>query len=341
MKLISFAVPSYNSEAYLRKCVDSLIPGGEEVEILIVDDGSTDSTPQIADEYERDHPGMIRAIHKENGGHGSAVNAGIENATGLFFKVVDSDDWVNPQSYAEILERLKELVEKGTIPDAFISNFVYEKEGVKKKKVMRFKRSFPVDRVFGWNEAGALHRGHYILMHSVMYRTQLLRECGLKLPEHTFYVDNIYVYEPLIFVNSLYYMDTNFYRYYIGRADQSVNEEVMIGRIDQQLFVNRRLIDFYCSHRPQIQRVRQLSRYMFLYLEVITCISEILLIKSGTGENLKKRDELLEYIKKRDFLLYLRLRYNATGEYLNLPGKGGRRLAVGGYSLLKRIYNFN
>lgn len=103
MKLLSFAIPCYNSEAYMKNCIESLLPGGEDVEILIVDDGSKDGTAQIADEYQEKYPTIVKAIHKENGGHGSAVNAGIENATGLYFKVVDSDDWVKESAYKKIL----------------------------------------------------------------------------------------------------------------------------------------------------------------------------------------------------------------------------------------------
>ena len=98
MKLLSFTVPCYNSAAYMGKCVESLLKGGEDVEIIIVDDGSTDETAQIADDYAEKYPSVVRVIHKENGGHGSAVNAGIENAQGLFFKVVDSDDWVKEEA---------------------------------------------------------------------------------------------------------------------------------------------------------------------------------------------------------------------------------------------------
>lgn len=86
-------------------------------------------------------------------------------------------------------------------------------------------------------------------MHSVIFRTKLLKDCGLKLPEHTFYVDNIFVFEPLPYVKKMYYMDVNFYRYYIGRADQSVNEQVMIGRIDQQLKVNKIMVDYVVSKK--------------------------------------------------------------------------------------------
>ena len=106
MKLLTITVPCYNSENYMKKCVDSLLEGGENVEILIVDDGSSDKTAQIADEYAEKFPTIVRAIHQENGGHGEAVNTGLRNATGIFFKVVDSDDWVNKEAYLKILSTL-------------------------------------------------------------------------------------------------------------------------------------------------------------------------------------------------------------------------------------------
>jgi len=137
----------------MSKCIDSLLVGGKDVEILIVDDGSTkDRTPQIADEYAAKYPDIVKAIHKENGGHGSAVNTGIDNATGLYFKVVDSDDWVKQEAYLQILDKLRELTAGPVTLDMLISNFVYEKEGEKKKKVMQYRRSIPVDRMFTWSD---------------------------------------------------------------------------------------------------------------------------------------------------------------------------------------------
>ena len=325
----------------MRKCIDSLLIGGEDVEILIVDDGSKDGTAKIADEYEAKYPTIVRAIHKENGGHGSAVNTGIENAKGLYFKVVDSDDWVREQPYRKILDTLREMTENGTPLDMLISNFSYEKEGEKHNKVMRYRHALPENRVFGWNEVKHFHKGQYILMHSVIFRTKLLRDSGMKLPEHTFYVDNIYVFEPLPFVKNLYYLDVNFYCYYIGREGQSVNEQIMISRIDQQIKVNKIMVDYMVENQAKLAGKRKMRKYMLNYLEIITVISSVLLIRSGTDENLEKKRELWQYIKEKDRKLFFRLRYGVLGNSMNLPGKGGRKITVEGYKLCQRFFKFN
>lgn len=325
----------------MRKCIESLLPGGEDVEILIVDDGSTDGTGAIADEYEKRYPSVVKAIHKENGGHGSAVNTGLAHASGLFYKVVDSDDWVKESAYRKILETLQDIIAGGETLDMMISNFVYEKEGEKKHKVMKYRHALPQDKIFGWNEVRHFRKGQYILMHSVIFRTKLLRECGLELPEHTFYVDNIFVFEPLPFVNKMYYLDVNFYRYYIGREGQSVNEEVMIGRIDQQIRVNKIMIDYFIEKKAKICGKRKLKQYMLNYLEIITVISSIMLIRSGTDENLEKKMELWQYIRQKDIGLYMHLRYGVLGNSMNLPGKGGRKISVEGYKICRRFFKFN
>jgi glycosyltransferase involved in cell wall biosynthesis len=338
MKLLTVTVPCYNSEAYMVKCIESLLPGGEDVEILIVDDGSTDKTAEIAERYAKEYPSIIRTIHKENGGHGSAVNTGIENATGIYFKVVDSDDWVRLESYMKILSSLREIVGGQQVIDMVISNFVYEKEGKKRKKVIAFKHVLPNEEVFTWDEVGHFNMTQYFLMHSVIYRTKLLRECGLKLPEHTFYVDNIFVFNPLPYVRNMYYIDTNFYRYYIGRADQSVHESVMIQRIDQQILVNKLMIDYLTSTKVANKKT---YRYMVKYLDIITTVSSIMLIRAKTDEALEKKKELWEYLKKKDRKLYNRLRHGLMGQTMNLPGKGGRKISTGLYKLAQKFVQFN
>lgn len=341
MKLLSIAIPCYNSQDYMAKCIESLLPGGEDVEILVVDDGSKDDTARIADEYAAKYPTIVRAIHKENGGHGSAVNTGIENAQGVYFKVVDSDDWVKEDAYLAILNTLRELIGGEQALDMLVSNFVYEKEGERRKKVMRYKHVLPEGRIFGWNDVGHFHVGQYILMHSVIYRTKLLRECSLKLPEHTFYVDNLYVFEPLPYVRNMYYLDVNFYRYYIGRADQSVNEKVMTGRIDQQIKVNRLMVDYFSEKQASVASNKPMFKYMLSYLDIITTVSSILLIRIGTEEALEKKKELLSYIRQKDKKMYRKLRYGLLGNCMNLPGKTGRWISVEGYKICQKFFGFN
>lgn len=341
MKLLTVTIPCYNSEEYMEKCIGSLLTGGEDVELIIVNDGSTDRTREIADRYAQEYPSVVKVIHKENGGHGSAVNAGMANASGLFFKVVDSDDWVKESEYRKILEFLRETAGGETVLDMLISNFVYEKQGEKKNKVMRYRHALPRDEMFTWKQVRHFHKGQYILMHSVIFRTKLLQECGLKLPENTFYVDNLFVFEPLPYVRNMYYMDVNFYRYYIGREGQSVNETIMISRIDQQIKVNKIMVDYMVENKQKLKSNRKMCSYMTNYLEIITTVSSILLIRGGTEEHLEKKKELWNYIKQKDKVLYIRLRYGILGNSMNLPGKGGRKISMEGYRICQRFFKFN
>ena len=175
-------------------------------------------------------------------------------------------------------------------------------------------------------------------MHSMIYRTKLLQDCGLELPKHTFYVDNLFAFEPLPYVKNMYYLDVNFYRYFIGRDDQSVNEKVMIKRIDQQIRVNKLMADVF--HKCQFDN-KYCKKYMLSYLDIITTVSSIMLVRAGTKEALDKKKELLEYIREQDRWLYRKLRYSLLGRAANLPGKGGRKMFVAAYKVCQKFYGFN
>lgn len=338
MKLLSVVIPCYNSQEYMRYCIESLLPGGDDVELLIVNDGSSDQTADIANEYAKKYPTIIKAIHQENGGHGEAVNTGIRNASGYYLKVVDSDDWVDTRAYLKILEKIHDFITREKSVDMMISNFVYEKEGAKYKKVMKYENVLPEGTIFTWNDIGQFRKGQYLLMHSVIYRTQLLKECGLELPKHTFYVDNLFVYRPLEHVQKIYYINVDFYRYFIGREDQSVNERVMIKRVDQQIKVNKLMIEQVNLENVTSQKLRE---YMLHHLEIVTIVSAILLIRSGTAENLKKKKELWEYIKEKDINFYYHLKYGILGRTINLPGRVGRGISVSVYKISQRLVGFN
>lgn len=337
MKTITFAIPCYNSEEYMAKCIDSLLIGGDKVEIIIVNDGSKDNTAKIADSYAEKYPTIVKAIHKENGGHGSAVNSGIANATGKFFKVVDSDDWADPESYKKVMKFLNLVIEHDQDLDMLIFNYVYEKVGAKHKKVMK-PSGLPKGKFFTWEDVGHIQKAHYILMHSIVYRTQLLRDCGLKLPEHTFYVDNIYAFQPLPFVKDMYYMDVPFYRYFIGRDDQSVNEKVMISRIDQQLRVNRMMIEIFSNAKFPYKKCK---KYMRNYLEIITTISFTFLTLAATKEADDKKIQHWCDIQKIDKKIYRYLRRSIFVRSSSIPGTAGRKFVRFIYSMAKLIYGFN
>lgn len=341
MKVLSVAIPCYNSEAYMANCIESLLVGGEDVEILIVNDGSKDGTAAIADAYAAKYPHIIRVIHQENGGHGEAVNTGLRNATGAYYKVVDSDDWVDVPAYKKILALLKQMLTDGSQLDMLISNFVYDKQGASHKTVMNYRSVLPQNKLFGWAEIGRFRKGQYILMHSVIYRTQLLHECELQLPKHTFYVDNIFVYQPLPYVKTMYYLDIDFYHYFIGRNDQSVNEKVMISRIDQQLRVNRLMIDYYDLYNTDFITDKQLRQYMMNYLEIITCISSVMLIRSHQPENLRKRDDLWEYFQLSNPRMYKKIRNGLLGRTMTVKTTVGRRFTEIGYLLARKFFGFN
>ena len=340
-KIITFAVPCYNSADYMDHCIRTLLSGGEDIEIILVDDGSTkDDTPAICDRYAADYPEIVRVIHQENGGHGEGVNQGLRHAAGLYYKVVDSDDWLDETALARVLNKLREFSAAERPVDLLVANYVYEHVADGTQKVMRYTNVFPEERVFTWAEIGRFRPSQYLLRPSVIYRTQLLRECGLELPKHTFYVDNIFVYQPLPWVKSMYYMDLDLYRSFIGRADQSVNERVMVSRVAQQVRVTRLMID---SHdlNAVYQENKKLARYMISYLSMMMTISSIFLIIDGSPEALGQKTELWEYLRTVNPELYHKLKYRSVSMVGNIPGYQGRKLSVQLYRLARRIYKFN
>lgn len=336
---LTVVIPSYNSQDYMRRAIDSILTSGfEDVEIIIVDDGSMDRTGAIADEYASRFPAAISAIHQENKGHGGAVNTGIANARGVYVKVLDSDDWFDPQAFTTLMATLRFFVSKEKPIDLVITNYVYEKVGARHKKVMRYRGVFPPDRPFTWEDMGRFGLTRYLLMHSMVFRREVLLASGMVLPEHTFYVDNLFVSVPLPYAQSLYYLDVNLYRYFIGRSDQSVNESVMIKRIDQQLRVNRLMLDNMVSIRPESPKLREVMLHHF---EIITAISSILLIIRGDEDAFALKDELWEDIRGKDIHLYRVMRRRLLGMVINFSGALGHLISSMAYNVAQRIFGFN
>lgn len=338
MKLITFTVPCYNSAAYMDRCIETLLPAGEEAEIILVDDGSTDDTGRIADEYAAKYPDIVRVIHQENGGHGEGVNQGVRNASGLYFKVVDSDDWLDGKALAEVMDRLREFAAMEQPVDLLLCNYVYEHVVDNTRHVISYKGILPEGRPFVWEECGKFPPSQNILMHSVIYRTQVLRDCGLDLPLHTFYVDNLFVYVPMTRVKTLYYVDRVFYHYFIGREDQSVQEAVMIRRINQQLKVNWLMFQQVDLDQVENQRLR---RYLLNYLEIVTTVSCVLLYRSGTPEHLEMERRFWQDMERDYPRHYALLSRRMFGRVLGAQNAAARRFTLAVYRLSQKIFGFN
>ena len=239
-----------------------------------------------------------------------------------------------------MLETLKKFVAEDTLVDMLLTNYVYEKiDGdYHHQRRMIYTLLFDQERIMSWHDMKRNIKGFTILMHSVTYRTQMLRDCHLELPKHTFYVDNLFVYEPLPFVKTIYYLNVDFYRYYIGRDGQSVSEKNMIKRIDQQLYVNKRMVDAYDLWAIEEEHLRE---YMLSYLETITVVSTCIAYVSNDPVNLKKAKDLWKYIKNKDPKTYRHLRWGVLGHAMNLPGRFGRHLSVRAYKISQKFMGFN
>ena len=340
-KLISFCIPSYNSENYMRKCIESILPGGEDVEIIIVNDGSKDKTGEIADEYAAKYPTICRAVHQENGGHGEGVNQGIRLGKGLYLKIVDSNDWVNEEALLTLIAKIKEHKAAGTLPELYITNFVYEHVEDNTTYVRSYKKNFKENVIATWKDMKPFHYSSTLLMHSLMYRLDVLRSSGLVLPKHTFYVDNLYAHNPLPYVKNYYYMDLNFYRYFIGRSDQSVNWDVFAKRTDQQ---NRVMLGMATAFH--LYDIKKTDKHLFKYLKhnlaALMSVTYAFTYAKITKEKKQALKQLLKDIKAFDPKVYRFLKYRSYVCVCTYLGDWiGRKLVIYGYKRLNKKLKFS
>lgn len=339
-KTLTFVVPAYNMTEYLERCVMSLIAAkrNDDIEVLIVDDGSSDGTLEMAQKFEARYPGIVRAIHQENKGHGGAVNTGIAAASGMYVKVVDADDWVGPESLEQVMAVLREEADSTEPIDMLVTNYVYDKVGKRNKHMVNFRHAMKAGERLAWNDLGHFGLAEYILMHALTYRTAVVRESGMQLPEHTFYVDFIYAYQPFPWVKTMKYLDTPFYHYFIGRDGQSVQTDVMIRRVDQLRLVNQCMV----RATPERGTVPDgLYRYMIHFLAIESSVASVFMILSRDPENYEKKKDMWDDIKAYSPTIYKDVRKKAMSRALNLRGSIGRFVIRKGYFVAEHVVGFN
>lgn len=236
-KVLSVSVAAYNAEEFLRKCLDSFVAVKQHdlLEILVVDDGSKDHTKEIAEEYVKKYPDMICLIAKENGGHGSTINAALEKATGKYFRVIDSDDWVDPGDMDALLDYLKDAK-----TDMVLGNYreVYPDH----THELDVHQNYEYYKSYSFDE---MNPKFLFAMHSICILTENLRKLGRKIPEHCFYADTSYFYNAACAADTVSFIPGCVYQYRLGREGQSVSAEGWYKHIEDFLKIERSMMDYY------------------------------------------------------------------------------------------------
>ena len=323
----------------MEKCVDSLLKAGDEAEILIVNDGSKDRTGEIAAAYAAQYPDIVRVLTQENGGHGEGINHGLREAAGTYFKVVDSDDWLDQDALAKTLEHLRRLHAQGDV-DLFLANYVYEYQGAKSNRVIHYRNCLPEQKVFSWEETKWFRPWQYITLHSSIYRTQILKDLNFELPKHTFYEDNLFVYLPLPYTSRLYYLDVGLYHYCIGREDQSVSEQNMKSKCSHQIRISKEIFKAYhvADYKEKNPRLaKYLDHEVVLMLVLATAFTRM----NRTDEAEKMMDDMWKELYRHDPKYARRVKNRSFATLVSLPGKPGREIGLLGYRIAHRFIAFN
>lgn len=242
-KILTLAIPSYNMEKYIENCLNSFIDKRvmKDIEVIIINDGSKDKTLTIAKSYEEKYPDTFIAVDKENGGHGSTINKGIELAKGKYFKVIDCDDWVDTGEFVKFVDFLKTID-----ADFVITNYTEQYEETLESVERKVANRFVLDKIIAFDDVLQKSSG-MIPMHSVTYKTEILINNKIRLFEKCFYVDVQYNLFPVEYISNCICKTYNVYQYRLGRAGQSVSGEGFLKHIDDHRRVVLSTLD-YCKN---------------------------------------------------------------------------------------------
>lgn len=238
MKILTISIAAYNMEKYIKETLDSLVDERiiEELEIFIVDDGGTDHTLEIAQEYAQKYPRSFFPVHKENGGYGSTVNYSIQHATGKYFKTLDGDDWFDTEGLYQLVMLLK-----ATDADVITTETQETRRNADHRhKPTEENRTFQAKKIDDVKSLSALGNPE------LTYKTEVLKKSGIKLPEHILYTDGIYMVIPFCAAETILTTDIVVYYYRIGRDGQSISKESRIKHKNEQVEVLRQLM-LFCS----------------------------------------------------------------------------------------------
>ena len=296
MKIITFIIPSYNVEKYLRKGLDSfLVPElADQIEVIVVDDGSSDGTAAIAREYVEKCPEIYRLLQKPNGGHGSAINAGSREAQGKYFKVIDADDWVITENLPEYIRYLEESTAEVILTPFHMVDMITGERTIQKMYIDDYGRIYtPNELAENWK---AFDR--CTTFHGITYNTTFYNKYRHELPEKVFYEDQEYATIPFCYAKKVAVLDLYIYQYLVGNSEQSVSQNNQIKRIGHLETVINGMLTYWKKHCTDVEFCRS---YFLRKLEAIV-FSHYVIMCIATDEKVlgRKRCRILNKAIKKD-----------------------------------------
>lgn len=261
-KILTISIAAYNAENDIERCLSSMTNTRvlDKLDIIVINDGSTDGTGNIVEKYTSKYPASIRLINKSNGGHGSTINVGIRNASGKYFKIVDSDDWVDKDGIEKLVDFLS-----GNEVD-MIMNPYHE---VSYEDTSHRKLFDPADNKTVTSQINSIDKlkgTEMLYMHSLTFKTDCMHNMGAIIDENCFYVDMEYCIFSLPYIKSYVYLDFPVYEYLLGSQTQSMAMNNLIKRRNQHLFVTKRIIAFYLQNKSNVnEKVRSIMAERIKY----------------------------------------------------------------------------
>lgn len=338
-KILTIVIPTYNMEAYLKRCLDSLIVSEEQMqslEVLVINDGSKDKSSEIAHEYETKYPNTFRVIDKENGNYGSCINHGLKEAQGKYIKILDADDWFDTANFEKYLQFLSNVD-----ADLVLTSFSIVQNDTMEAS-LAYNPALEERKVYDFSQCNLDMVGVY-MMHAVTYRIELLRKIDYYQTEGISYTDTEWAYNPLFAVKSVVYTNLDVYQYLLGREGQTMDPKVMLRTINHHEIITRSLIENEHKNTPhgfaKITIERQID-----YLLSTVYRSRLVLQDDNSFDN-KQMQEFDNYLKeiRPD-------KYGLVGKYILKPAlpipyvlywrKFGKRFPVDGIRNLYRYIRY-
>lgn len=306
-KNLTISIAAYNVEKFIENTLDSLLVDNmDKLEVLIIDDGSKDETATLAKKYEEKYPNTFKVISKKNGGYGSTINCGIENATGKYFKQLDGDDWFDKENLKNILDKLDNIDS-----DIVYTPYVIVYENSKKREIY-----YEVLEKIEEDINEFLKCTFKISMHNLMYKTSLLKENDIKIDENCFYTDTEYVVYPMVHCKTISTISLPLYMYRFGLEGQSVSYTGRLKHYEDHVRASNSLLN-YISNNTSISNQKKVYLYEYVAEMLATCIGGFLILVNPNKEIYEKIIRFDENVKKTNIELYnLMPKYSKSVGYL-------------------------